>query len=353
MSGGGGGGQQGPSQQTVTQSNVPEYARPYVEQTLGKANALTDINKNPYQIYQGERIAGFSPLQQQAFQGAQDLGPTGQTGMASQLAGTAGLGALNTQYGPSGFQGGVFGQGAAQHYMSPYIQQALAPQLMEAQRQSDIAGQTRGAQAVKSGAFGGARQAIENAEAQRNLSTLQSNIVGQGLQSAYTNAQGQFNADAQRGLAAQQATEQSRQFGANLGMQGYQTALQGAGQLGQLGQQTFEQQKGAVETQQAMGAAQQAQDQAKLTQGYQDFIAQKNYPYQQLLFMSDLLRGTPSSSSTATYQAPPSALSQLAGAGTAAYGLNTLLKAKGGTVTSKSKRKSAGLGHLAVSKMAS
>jgi len=350
---GGGGQPQGPSQQTVTQSNVPEYARPYVEQTLGKANALTDINKNPYQIYQGERIAGFSPLQQQAFQGAQDLGPTGQTGMASQLAGTAGLGALNTQYGPSGFQGGVFGQGAAQHYMSPYIQQSLAPQLMEAQRQSDIAGQTRGAQAVKSGAFGGARQAIENAEAQRNLSTLQSNIVGQGLQSAYTNAQGQFNADAQRGLAAQQATEQSRQFGANLGMQGYQTALQGAGQLGQLGQQTFEQQKGAVETQQAMGAAQQAQDQAKLTQGYQDFIAQKNYPYQQLLFMSDLLRGTPSSSSTATYQAPPSALSQLAGAGTAAYGLNTLLKAKGGTVTSKSKRKSAGLGHLAVSKMAS
>lgn len=36
-----------PSSQTVTNTSIPEYARPYVETMLGKTEALTDINKNP------------------------------------------------------------------------------------------------------------------------------------------------------------------------------------------------------------------------------------------------------------------------------------------------------------------
>ena len=47
--GGGGGGSAPPAQQTVTNTSIPEYARPYVENMLGKAEALTDINQNPYQ----------------------------------------------------------------------------------------------------------------------------------------------------------------------------------------------------------------------------------------------------------------------------------------------------------------
>jgi hypothetical protein len=53
--------------------------------------------------------------------------------------------------------------------MSPYMQQVVDQQMASAQRQADIAGTQRGAQAVRAGAFGGSRQAIENAEANRAL----------------------------------------------------------------------------------------------------------------------------------------------------------------------------------------
>lgn len=352
---GGGQQQQAPTSTTNVNTNVPEYARPYVEQTLGKAAALTDINRNPYQAYQGEQVAGFTPMQEQAFQGAANLTPATQTAQASGLTGAASLQALGTNYGPSQFQGGQWGQPQAMQYMDPYLQSALMPQLQANQRMADIAAQQQQGAMAKAGAFGGGRDAIMRAEAAKNLAALQSSTVGQGLSAAYTNAQQAYQSDAQRALAAQQAGEQSRQFGANLGMQGLQTALQGAGQLGQLGAQQFGQQKDILGMQSAMGAQQQALQQARNTQAMQNFAAQKNYPYQQLMFMSDLLRGTPSSSSTSTYAAPPNVLSQIGGLGTAAAGIYGLTKgaAKGGMVTSKIKRKGAGLGKLAAAKMAS
>ena len=48
---------------------APQIA-PYAEALLGKVEALTDIEYNPYQQYQGDRFAQFTPLQQQAFAGA-------------------------------------------------------------------------------------------------------------------------------------------------------------------------------------------------------------------------------------------------------------------------------------------
>jgi len=109
---------------------------------------------------------------------------------------------------------------AVQAYMSPFAQNVIQAQLTEAQRQADISRAQRGARFGRAGAFGGGRQAIENAEAQRNLSALQNSIVSQGLQSAFQQAQ------------------QAQQFGAGLGLQGLagaQTGLGTALQGGQLG----------------------------------------------------------------------------------------------------------------------
>jgi hypothetical protein len=94
--GGGGGGQQAPapSSQTVTQTNIPEYARPYVERMLGKSEALTDINQNPYETYGGQRIQDFSPLQKQAFENVANQQTAGQLGAATGLAGMAGLASI-------------------------------------------------------------------------------------------------------------------------------------------------------------------------------------------------------------------------------------------------------------------
>lgn len=99
----------------------------------------------------------------------------------------------------------------AQDYMSPYIQEVLNIQQREAQRNADIASTQRASQAIKRGAFGGSRSAIMDAEAARNTAQQQNDIVAQGMQSAYTNAQGQFNTDQGRRLAADTANQ-----GANL-----------------------------------------------------------------------------------------------------------------------------------------
>ena len=105
-------------------------------------------------------------------------------------------------------------------YMSPYQQNVTDIQIEGLQRQADIARTQRGAQAARAGAYGGSRQAIENAEANRALASQMDAVRAQGLQQAYQ--------DAQRNL----------QYGSNLGLQGLQGAQQGLGtalQGGQLG----------------------------------------------------------------------------------------------------------------------
>jgi hypothetical protein len=387
--------------QTQT-AELPEWARPYAKETLAKGSALTDINANPYQTYGADRIAGFTPMQQQAQQQAQQMQPSAQLGMGTSLAAQAGMGALNAQYQPSQFgmlnaqapnlQSYQMGPAervrtqsfaspnAASTYMSPYMQNVVDVQQREAQRQADIAGTQRAARATQAGAFGGSRQAIENAEAARNLATQKGDIQATGLQSAYQSAQGQFNAEQQARLQAQQANqqaglqvggqnlqaalgvqqlgagqnlqsqlanqqafqqaqqlgEQSRQFGAGLGMQGLQTGLQAAGQLGQLGQTQYGQQMGINQLQAQYGAQQQAQQQQANDIAYQNFLNQQNYPYKQLGYMSDMIRGMPlgQQSTSAIYQAPPSAIQSAGSLGLGAYGLSQLFKADGGLTKS-------------------
>ena len=109
---------------------------------------------------------------------------------------------------------------AIQKYMNPYTQNVLDVQNKELQRQADIAGTQRGAQAARAGAFGGSRQAIETAEANRNLAMMKNANTAQALQQAYQQAQ------------------QAQQYGANLGLQGQTAAQSGLGtalQGGQLG----------------------------------------------------------------------------------------------------------------------
>ena len=295
----------GGSTKTETSSMSP-WMEEAAKAQLGKATALTDINQNPYKQYEGQRIAEFNPMQTKSFQGIENLQGTGAVGQGIDVAGQAANRALNTQYNP--YQTGQFGAQAGQ-YMDPYMQNVVDIQQREAQRQADIAGTQRGANAVKSGAFGGSRQAIMDAEAARNLATQKGDIQARGLQDAYSRAQQQFNTEQALG-------EASRQYGAGLGMKGLETALSGASQLGGLGSTQFGQQKDILGLQQVAGAQQQAQEQAKLSQGYEDFLAKEKYPYQQLEFMSNIMRGTPFNTTKTMYDPGVSTGQQLLGAGT-------------------------------------
>jgi hypothetical protein len=313
--GGGGGGGQAPTQQTVTQTNIPEYARPYVERMLGKSEALTDINANPYQAYGGQRIQGFTPMQEQAFQNyaTQQIAP--ELGAGSNMAAMSGLGSMAA--------GGDYMRMATdprsmQSFMSPYMQNVVDLQKQEATRDYQKGLGALNSRATAAGAFGGSRQAIERAEAGRNLGTTLANIQATGTQNAFDKAQ------------------QAQQFGSTLGLQGLGQGLQAASTLGQLGQTRFGQQMGISDAIAKAGAVQQAQGQQGLDLAYQDFVQQKQYPYQQLAFQSDMLRGLPlSQAAQQQYTAPPSMMSQLGGLGTTAlgiYGMSGGFKKDGGVI---------------------
>jgi hypothetical protein len=251
-----------PQPDKTTQTvEIPEWARPYAKDLLAKGAALTDINKNPYQQYGGQRIAGFQPLQEQAFKtvGGMDAGP-------------------------AGFKAGI-GQ-----YMSPYMQNVVDIEKREAGRQSGIAGTQQQAQATQAGAFGGGRDAIMRAERERNLSQQMGDIQARGSQAAYDQAANQFR-------------------------------------------QGITQQSGLAQMQGQMGAQQQQQAQRPLDMAYQDFLNQQNYPYKQLGFMSDMVRGLPlgQQSTSSVYQGSGNTMGQLAGLGMGAYGLSKMM-AEGGMV---------------------
>jgi hypothetical protein len=287
-----GGGGSAPSQTSTSTTNVAPYLQPNMERLAGKAEAVAN---QPYMQYGGERVAGFNDLQNQAFGEAQNLGPAQQLGYGTQLAGTAGLGSLQAG---QNYQNIATNTGSVQAYMSPYIQNALNPQLEEARRQSDITGQQNAGQAVGAGAFGGSRFGIQEAERQRNLGTLQNQIYGTGMQNAFQNAQ------------------QAQQFGSTLGLQGYGQGLQAANTMGQLGQAQFGQQQSAMNARAQAGAQQQGLEQQKLQQQYQDFINQQNFQKNQLSFLSDIYRGMPGAQSiNNVYQQPPSTIAQLGGLG--------------------------------------
>ena len=313
MGGGGGGGQPAPTQSTSYSTNLPEYAKPYVETMLGATQQqLFDMDGSgitgfkpytPYSTDVNQYVAGFSPLQQQAQQTTAGLQTPGQYGTATGLAAVSGLGALGAgqQYNQN-----VTDPARMQSFMSPYQQGVTDVAKNAAVREAQIAQNTQNLGASRQGTYGGARQALMQGERERNLLSNLSNIQAQGSQAAYDRAL------------------QSQQFGSTLGMQGYGQAGQAASTLGQLGGQQLGAQKEIIGLQNQMGAQQQAQEQSKINQAIQDYAIQQQYPLMQLGFMSNMLRGLPmQSQTTQLYQAQPSALQQgigLAGAGASLFG---------------------------------
>lgn len=239
------------------QSTLSEWAGPYVTSMLGKAEALTD---QPYQTYQGPLTAGESGLQRQYFQGLGNVGFPGQLGQTFSASGAApmptfsgiGAAATPTQAGPTGI---------AAQYMNPYLGAVLAPQLSELQRQAQIAQMNQASKLAGAGAYGGSRQAIMDAELQRNLLQEMNKTIGTGYATAYDKAVEQFN----------------KEQGQAMGL---------AGMLG------------------AAGAAQRGIEAEGIAADKAEFEAQRDYPFKMLQFQQSLLQGLPISSVAAQYQQP-------------------------------------------------
>jgi hypothetical protein len=411
-----------PTATEQTTTTIPGYAKPYAQQLLGSVFGGQDPTTGQfipglvgqgYQPYGRQRTAGFSPMQQQAFEGFAGMQVSPELGEAAGLASLAGRqsGQLGMSYQPMQYQptnvsymgtqapqlqqyqmgpaervgADRFGSQAMQDYMSPYMSGVVAQQKRGAMQ--DYARQMPGlrASAARSGALGGTREALMRSEAQRNLQGQLQGIEATGLQNAFQQAQQQFGADraaqmqaalanqqaglttGQQNLAAllgvqqlgagqslqsqqlnqaaqlqaqqqalgqnqtaQQLMEQSRQFGANLGLQGLQQQLAAAGALGGLGMQGYQQRMGIGQAQLGAGAQGQAMEQELLNQQYQDFINQQQFPYKQAEFGMGILRGIPATGQVGTfYQQSPSMFNSILGAGM--MGMGSLFGGLGGS----------------------
>lgn len=180
---------------TSTSKSLSPWAGDYVTNFLGQGAALANA---PMQTYGGPLTAGASNLQQQGFAGISDVAKGG--------------------FDPTTFTSGTFDTTQANKYMNPYLQATLNPQLEELRRQSKINLQPSMAKLTQAGGYGGGRQALMESEANRNLLQEQNKTVGQGYSNAFDKAMAQFNAEQNRGLDTQKATELSRQYSADFGL---------------------------------------------------------------------------------------------------------------------------------------
>lgn len=255
-------------------STLSEWAGPYVTGMLGKAQALSET---PYQTYQGPLTAGTSALQNKYFEGLGNLTFPSQLGQSftSSTAPT-----LPTASTTGTAAGAAQPTGIASQYMNPYLNAVLQPQLAELNRQAQIQQMQNASRMAKAGAFGGGRQAIMDAELQRNLLTKMNEAIGTGYASAYDKALGQFNIE-----------------------QGQAKTL--------------------ADTMAQAGAQQRAIEQEGVTADLNEFLQQRDYPLKQVQFLQSMLQGLPISTVTNT-PAQQSGIGQLS---STVGGLGSLLEA--------------------------
>ena len=218
---------------------------------------------------------GVSAANLQGYQMAQPMGVSGQNiDVLGQLGNLSGTNVQNVpqvqqfqMQGPDRVasgqtQVGQFGQQQAQQYMSPYMDAVTEMQKRDASRTAGMQKASRGAAAVRAGAFGGSRQAIQEGMAEEALQRQLGDIDAVGRQKAFEGAQAQFDRDRAASLASQQTNVQSALQAALANQQsGLTTGREN------LGANLSTQQLGAQTGLQAALANQQAAQQAALT-GY-------------------------------------------------------------------------------------
>jgi len=203
---------------TQTQATAPEFYTNYLQD-------IANLGQNAVQ--QGG-VAGFSPLQQQAFQMVPDLAfsGAGSMGAASQLYGQAGATTMPD---------------VVADYMNPYTMGVVDEmgRLQQRSIQENIL-PNLGAAAAGSGQFGSRRQAQVTGNSLRDL---QSDLLGKqmlALQQGYGEAGKFAQADLSRALQAGQGFTQLGQEQQQLGLGGLKAMSEYGGQQQALGQKMLD-----------------------------------------------------------------------------------------------------------------
>jgi hypothetical protein len=272
--GGGGGGQQVPSTTTQYIREAPGIE----ERKLGLMDIASSLAKTPINI-PAMQVAPLGALEQQG------ITASGVTGVGAPTT-TAGIGQIL-----SSLQGPNINQ-----FLNPYQSYVVD----EINRQSQMAQNQLGAQAVQYGAFGGGRQGVAQGEIER----ARLGKVGESMAAGFAQA-------------------------ANLASQQQQIGIQGAQQLGAFGQMQQGMAQQDINQLMAAGGLQRQLGQQALEATRQTELQRAYEPYQRAEFVKNIYAAGPTSTSAITQTTAPGTgtnpLAQAAGAGLGAYATYSML----------------------------
>ena len=260
-----GGGQPTTTKQEITQTNLPEYVRPYFERLLQRTESES---KREYEPYGGQRIADPSADLLSSEQMVRDIAGRGLpgldkafsaldtgSGLIGQGVGKYGLGERLVGEGSEVARGtlGDLGKATARteqafgfdpyqfadarqftgeerdRYMSPYLEGVLDVQKRRAREDFLKSMPQQAATAIGAGAFGGSREGVQRAEAQSDLLDRLSDIEATGRQQAFDRASQLFEADRRAEMGLDQTRAGERREAERLGL-GAAQQLAGMGQ---------------------------------------------------------------------------------------------------------------------------
>lgn len=274
-----GSGSSGGGNSTVTQvQQLPLFQQQDAQQNENIANTLAST---PYPTYSGQTIAGFTDMQNQGL----DMYNTAATAQNPYMQQASNDLSSVQQWNPQ----------TAQQYMSPYTQAALQPQINALNTQQALNSNNINKQATMEGAFGDNQN--QNAQALNNFYGNQSlaGIEATGMNTAYNSGQTALNNQNTANINA-------ANVGGQLGTAAENQGISGANAVFNAGTQ------------------QQQLNQEQLTESYNNFMNQVNWPMQMNNLRISALANSPYQQMNYTSLAPQNATAQNLGALTSLTG---------------------------------
>ena len=369
--GGSSGGSSQPVEQTVTQTQFPEEAKPYYQRLLSRGEAES---LQPYAAYPSQRLAQFAPEEQQAFGMTRQLAMQGTPFAQRQAEQTASQIAQGRPFEPfTGFQQPrepIYGGYQQQRPFQPMFPSFDPMNAVDSFGVPIFGGRDRAMQGMQRGKRSFGLRGLSprrpspfppmpryQSPMQRYMSPYQQGVTDIAKEQAIRDAnrrRSEIGLDAasqgalggyREGIVESNLNRDLLRNLSNIQTQGLQSGFESA-------QQQFERDRAArmaQEAQQLSGAqllggfAPQAQQmalerigalggvggqrrgfrQAGLDIGYEDFLRQEGYPRRQIGFQSDIIRGLQlqPSQTVSSYAQRPGLFQQTLGAGLGALGL--------------------------------
>lgn len=280
------------------------------------------------------RFAQFDPFQSRAQQAAADAfergdmyGGRSSSAMDAAIGGLSSMQAIQPTYQERGFDFGTFDRGTADRYMNPYMQSVVDQQMLAAGDEFKRQQSRSDAERVASGARGGYREAVDQAVARAQQGRVMADIQARGSESAFRDAQEQFERDRAASItaarmgdesafrAAQERMNAARENEANRLRQAQAFADMG-GRYSDLDTQAQARDIQRRDAMSAAGRERQTLEQAMRDQAFAEYMREFDYPMEQMRFLSGILAGVPTQANAYVRTPGPSIFQQ--GLGTAA-----------------------------------